>query len=37
MAAHYSRIVQIPDLEGQHGDPDHPPKINQLFLVSMQS
>ena len=33
-AAYYPHIARIPDLESQHGDPDHPPKFNQLFLIS---
>ena len=34
-AAHYQpHVAQIPDLESQHGDLDHPKTRNQLFLVS---
>ena len=25
--AHYQYCAWIPDLESQHGDPDHPPKL----------
>ena len=31
-AALYPHIEWIPDSESQHGDPDHPPKFNQLLI-----
>ena len=32
MAAHYSPIAQIPDLESHHGDPDHPKNLINFSL-----
>ena len=31
-AAHYPHIAQIPDLESQHSDPDHPKNVINCSL-----
>ena len=34
MTTHYPNVARIPYLESQHGGPDHPQNLINLFLVS---
>ena len=36
-AAHYPHIAQIPNLESQHGDPDHPKNLIVPCIIAAVS